>query len=501
MIQFRRKIGGFIAVALIAMLSACSPKTTDTPTYTNPILGGDYPDPTILRDGEDYYLTHSAFDYLPGLVVFHSRDLVNWEPISYALSTYLGSVWAPDISKVGDKYYIYFAVHNVGNFMVEADSPYGPWSEPVNVYKDHIDPALGVGDDGTKWLFLSSGVRVRLTEDGRSSVGELEKVYEGWEYPSDWVTEGFYLEGPKINKVGDWWYMVSAEGGTAGPPTSHMVVVARSRSIDGPWENSPYNPLVHTYSYTDRWWSRGHGDIVDTPDGRWYIVYHSYENGYYNLGRQTLLEPVELTDDGWFKPVEGLDVAGEIPMPLEECFVDRKSRLSEFRIGLDWKFYKEFNPERVSADKGVLTLKAQGHTPTDSSPIMFVSGDHAYEFEAEIEKSTEAIAGLVLYYNTDYYAGAGMDDKGIIRYQKGWPDHVVDLADRTHFWMRLRNDHHVVTAYYSLDGSEWTKLGWGQEISGLNHNVLDGFQGVLPGLFAAGEGEVRFSNFKYTKLD
>lgn len=116
-------------------------------TFTNPILGGDYPDPTIMRDGNDYYMTHSAFDYVPGLTVFHSRDLVHWEPISSALNTFLGSVWAPDICKYKDKYYIFFTVAyptdavrakaNRGlkpssrmNFVVTADSPMVPGANP-----------------------------------------------------------------------------------------------------------------------------------------------------------------------------------------------------------------------------------------------------------------------------------------------------------------------------------------------------------------------------------
>ena len=102
-----------LMLAALTVLAACAP--TDRPsavtgTYTNPVLGGDYPDPTIMREGDDYYMTHSAFDYQPGLAVFHSTDLVHWEPISFALKTYLGSIWAPDICKYGDKYYIYFTV-------------------------------------------------------------------------------------------------------------------------------------------------------------------------------------------------------------------------------------------------------------------------------------------------------------------------------------------------------------------------------------------------------
>ena len=120
--------------------------------YKNPILGGDYPDPTILRDGDDYYMTHSAFDYQPGLTVFHSKDLVNWTPVSYALKEYLGSVWAPDISKYKDKYYIYFTVafpDRRKNFVTYASSPEGPWSDPIDLKIGNIDPCHVVGEDGS----------------------------------------------------------------------------------------------------------------------------------------------------------------------------------------------------------------------------------------------------------------------------------------------------------------------------------------------------------------
>ena len=177
---------------LLAAVLICTALSSCTRTYTNPVLGGDYPDPSIMREGEDYYMTHSSFDYNPGLVVWHSRDLVNWEPISYALQTYLGSVWAPDISKVDGKFCIYFTVHNVGNFLVQADSPYGPWSEPELVFRSGIDPCIAVADDGTKYLFVSGGGRVQLAPDGRSVVeGTYRHVYDGWQYPADWVTEGF----------------------------------------------------------------------------------------------------------------------------------------------------------------------------------------------------------------------------------------------------------------------------------------------------------------------
>ena len=100
--------------------------------------------------------------------------------------------------------------------------------------------------NGNRFLMMDNGMLVPLAADGLSIAGPAKKVYEGWTYPEEWDVEGFCLEGPKIKKIGKYYYMLSAEGGTAGPPTSHMVVVARSENLSGPWENSPYNPLIHT---------------------------------------------------------------------------------------------------------------------------------------------------------------------------------------------------------------------------------------------------------------
>lgn len=492
------------AILCVCLMCSLIGRTAQAQTYLNPILGGDYPDPTIYRDGNDYYMTHSAFDYQPGLVVFHSTDLMNWEPISFALKTYLGSVWAPDLTKYKDKYYIYFTVSlpsGKKNFVTYADSPYGPWSDPIDLKIGNIDPCHVVGEDGSRWMFLSGGKRVRLTDDGLAIVkGTEETVYKGWNYPEEWLTEGFCLEGPKLRKIGDYYYYLNAEGGTAGPPTSHMVVVARSKSINGPWENSPYNPLVHTYQQSERWWSKGHGSLIDTPDGRWMIVYHAYENGYTNLGRQTLLEPVQLTADGWFKAIDGVDVAQPIdcPLPLTQK-IDRKARLGEFRVGLEWKFYKSYQPERLQVKDGVLTMQGKGNDAATSSPLLFVAGEQAFEIQAEIELQGEVTAGLLLYYNSNFFMGHGFNHEKRFRYRKGSASGCGENKGN-HLWLRLRNDHHIVTGYYSTDGVNWKRETWGMNISGYNHNTLYEFQSVLPGIFVSGDGKATFKNFTYQSL-
>jgi beta-xylosidase len=516
---------GVLAASSIHVLIACRRETAKTTTwarsfegqrkadlgngyYLNPILAGDHPDPTVLKDGDDYYMTHSSFDSYPGLVIWHSRDLVNWQPVGPTLFRNVGSVWAPDLVKHDGRYYIYFPGRQPGyssNYVIWARGIRGPWSDPIDLRIGRIDPGHAVGADGKRYLFLSGGYMAPLAADGLSVTGEMRKVYDGWQYPDDWVVEAFAQEGPKVLRRGDYYYMVLAEGGTAGPPTSHMVIGARARLIEGPWENSPYNPIVHTKSADERWWSKGHATLVEGPGGKWYLVYHSYENGFYNLGRQTLLEPAEWTQDGWFRAV-GYDPAGPIPKPAGEALPHGYPLSDDFstdKMGVQWSFYKgtDTDRERYRYENNSLVLTARGTTPRDSSPLWFVCGDHAYEVEVEIEIDAEATAGLLLYYNARLYAGLGYSANEFIMHRYGTerlsakPAHLGRLLH-----LRVANDHHIVTIHYSADGKKWERFGTRMEVSGYHHNVMYDFLSLRPALYAAGTGEVRFRNFQYRAL-
>ena len=476
-------------------------------TFLNPILAGDHPDPSILKDGDDYYMTFSSFDAYPGLVIWHSRDLVNWQPIGPTLFKNVGAVWAPDLVKHRGRYYIYFPgiAPYRSNYVIWADDIRGPWSEPIDLKITRIDPGHAVGPDGRRYLFLSAGELVPLADDGLSTTGPSKKIYDGWKYPDDWVVETFAQEGPKILKRGDYYYMVLAEGGTAGPPTGHMIVAARSKSIEGPWENSPYNPIVRTTSRDERWWSKGHGTLVDDRAGRWWMVYHAYENGYYTLGRQALLEPVEWTADGWFR-MAGAGPAAPIAKPAGQpgphgfAFSDD---FSTNRMGVQWSFYAgdAGDRERYRYGANTLTLKGKGTGPADSQPLWFVNGDHAYQMEVEIEADPEASGGLLVFYSRKLYAGLGVSSRNLRLHLYGM-DRTSARPARlgSRVWIRLTNDRHIVTLDYSADGKKWERYDRAIEVSGYHHNVAYDFLSLRPALYASGEGEVRFRNFKYRAL-
>jgi len=478
-------------------------------TFLNPLVAGDHPDPSILKDGSDYYMTFSTFDSYPGLVIWHSRDLVNWRPTTAALTRNIGSVWAPELCKHGGRYYIYIPVKAAPNtiHVIWADRIEGPWSDPIDLrLPNHIDPGHAVAEDGSRWLFLSGGDRVRLSDDGLSRIGEPEHVYDPWRYPSDWDVESFSPEGPKILRRGGFYYMITAVGGTAGPPTGHMVIAARAGSLAGPWENCPHNPLVRTTSVDERWWSRGHATLVEGPDGSWWAVYHGYENGYWTLGRQTLLDPVEWTADGWFR-MKGGDLSRPIAKPRGGTAQPHGFALSDdFRmlaLGSKWNFFKPAPDEasRARVADGALLLDARGKAPSDSSPLLLVAGDQAYQFECDIEIAPGGTAGLILFYDEKLYAGLGFDETRFVTHQYGIERGRPANPHGRRMRMRVTNDRHIVSFHTSGDGGKsWTRFDRGMEVSGYHHNVRGGFLMLRPGLYSAGAGTARFRDFRFRAL-
>lgn len=477
--------------------------------FLNPLMAGDHPDPTILKDGADYYMTFSTFDSYPGLVLWHSRDLINWVPITAALTTNIGSVWAPELTKHKGRYFLYVPTKNpTTNWVIWADDIRGPWSEPIDLkLPAHIDPGHAVGEDGSRWLFLSGGDRVRLSDDGLSRIGEPEHVYDPWRYPNDWDVEGFSPEGPKVLRHKGWFYLILAVGGTAGPPTGHMVIAARSRSIHGPWENCPHNPIVRTTDPNEKWWSRGHATLVEGPAGDWWSVYHGYENGYWTLGRQTLLDPVEWTPDGWFRMTGG-DLSQPLPAPKGGSKVGAHGQpLSDdfktLAIGSKWNFFKPAADERARArvEDGALVLTARGTAPSSSSPLLLIAGDQGYQFDCDIEIAPGGTAGLILFYDEKLYCGLGFDETRFVTHQYGIERGRPANPHGRRMRMRVTNNRHIVSFHTSGDdGRTWTRFDRGMEVSGYHHNVRGGFLMLRPGLYSAGNGEARFRDFRFRAL-
>ncbi|WP_111709779.1 family 43 glycosylhydrolase [Lutibacter citreus] len=475
----------------------------DTNKFQNPIFIGDNPDPSILVEEDDYYITFSSFDYYPGLPIWHSKDLINWNPVSHAITKNVGSVWAPDLIKYNDKYYVYFPA-NKTNWVVWANSIEGPWSEPIDLKVRHIDPGHIVDDEGKRYIHLSQGHYVQLADDGLSIVGEVKKSYEGWKFPKEWSVETFGLEGPKLMKRGDYYYMTVAQGGTAGPATSHMVVSARSKTPFGPWENSPYNPIVRTENKSEKWWSKGHGTPFKDTNNKWWLVFHGYENGFYQMGRQVLLQPIEWTKDGWFKTPEGIRTEMPILRPKAKSKAikyDLSDNFSSNKLKFQWQFYKNNNPERYSLVDNKLVLKGMGETTGEAFPLLCMPLHHSYSAQVDVETEEGTIGGLTLFYNEKGFVSSGADQSKIYYSNKGWQRPVDSFKKADKISIKLINKEGTVDFYYSLNGKDWIKTDHSALVSSFNHNAFGGFLSLKLGLYATGNGRVKFSNFKYKKLE
>jgi xylan 1,4-beta-xylosidase len=337
--------------------------------YDNPIIGGFFPDPSACRVGDDYYLVCSSFEYFPGVPIFHSRDLVHWQQIGNVLdrpsqlrlppeTRASRGIWAPTIRHHNGRFHVITThVDGGGNFVVTSDRPEGPWSDPVWIDLPGIDPDLAWDEDGACWCTVSGGQVARIDP-------VTGKVWEG-PYPA-WSGTGLHApEAPHLYRIGEWWYLLMAEGGTA---RGHCVSVARARSPRGPYEPAPTNPIL-THRSTDRpIQSTGHGDLVEAADGTWWMVLlgtrpRGRTPAFHVLGRETFLVPVTWAD-GWpvAGPVEERHPAPSVwhPLPapslrddfdepsLRPCWISPRSRPDE-----SWS---------LAERPGWLTLHATGRT-------------------------------------------------------------------------------------------------------------------------------------------
>jgi hypothetical protein len=319
-----------------------------------------------------------------------------------------------------------------------------------------IDPGHVVAEDGNRYLYTNNGFVTPLAADGLSAAGRPRKVYDGWEYPAEWETEGMWLESPKLFQKDGWYYLVTAEGGTAGPPTSHMVVVARSKSALGPWENSPHNPLVHTYSADECWWSKGHGTLVDDADGNWYVVYHAYRNGFHTLGRSTIIESVEWTEDGW--PV-----------------------LAE-KDGAKWEKNGLQGDYGYLRDYGNPLLWAKWHGGFEDGTLWTTTAvDESYEITASFSVPEGGKAGLFLFYDEEARFGVAGD--------------ATEGAGTLDFSIRIRNERNHASLWTKYGDGDW-RPDVNKDVSAFHHNNYKGFFALRPAYLVGGGAELKTFEYK-----
>jgi alpha-N-arabinofuranosidase len=346
-------------------------------SYTNPIVSGFYPDPSICRVGRDYYLATSSFEYFPGVPLLHSMDLVHFEPVGYALTRRSQlplegvrsscGIFAPTIRHHGGVFYLVTTnVSGGGNFYVTSIDPWGSWSEPIWLgEQEGIDPSLFFDDDGTVYYTREGGgerggiYQAELDIESGKLLGTPRLIWSG--------TGGSWPEGPHLYKRNGVYYLFISEGGTG---YEHMLTVARSSTPWGPFEACPRNPvLTHRDRSGHPIQATGHGDWVETPDGQGFFVFLGIrppDGKHHHIGRETFLAKLEWTDDGW--PVIGNDGTVELEMcapglPPRAPFEGPAPRddFDHDELSLCWNFVRNPSPSSFSLRErpGFLRLHGQ----------------------------------------------------------------------------------------------------------------------------------------------
>jgi alpha-N-arabinofuranosidase len=411
-------------------------------TYTNPVIRGFNPDPSVCRVGDDYYLATSSFEYFPGIPLYHSRDLVNWELMGNCLSrpgmlpfegvADSGGVWAPTIRyrEETGRFYLTTCFHGGEAFgrrncIIHTDDIYGQWSDPVFVAMGGIDPSLlfDTDADGVAHCYYCTNMRLDK-ERAQISMAEIDpdngelksSIRAIWEGMVDSCgRQGGWLEAPHLYHIGDYYYVLGAEGGTN---FGHMVTAARTPvktgSIWGPYENCPYNPILTSrHDSSKAVQCSGHGDVVDDGRGAWYMVHlatRPAKSLLSHMGRETFLAPVRWIDD-W--PVAGdsgtARLVFEAPKDSAGKAVVQKTLPSQYTVhdigAARWVFPRGQGIERFERDSdGSLHI-------TPHTTALFRQPDMECSFQARLLMSGAQAgdeAGLTAYLATTYYYRIGL---------------------------------------------------------------------------------------------
>jgi len=505
----------------------------------NPILPGFYPDPSWCRVGEDYWMVNSSFCTFPGLPLHHSRDLAHWTPVGHVLDrpsqldldgvAHSEGLFAPTIRHHKGTFYVICT--NVGKhntFVVTATDPRGPWSEPV--WLDDapgIDPSLFFDEDRAWYC------GTRPAPEGQTYFGNWEvwarefdpKTLQltGPEFPL-WrgaLRDCVWPEGPHLYKEGDWYYLVLAEGGT-GP--EHAVSVARSRSVTGPFEGCPSNPvLTHRHLGPQApVVNVGHADLLEDHQGHWWVAHLASRpyGGVSPLGRETFLTPVEWVD-GWPRPALGSGMVpvrfdSQLALPEDEPPLPTVTTFDGPRLDHRWVGLR--TPRRafwsLSRRPGWLSLSPGPETLRDRACPAFLGQRLQWRrwqaltcLEFAPQRPQDA-AGIALVQNDTHQfrleAGCSLSGETEVRLvgAQGGADEVLAVGpwDGATLVLAVSADDHRLTFWAGPSSSELAPVIRNVEGRRLSTEQAGGFVGTLAGVFATGSDQENWAAFHWFEL-
>lgn len=497
---------------------------------TNPVIPGFYPDPSICRVGQDYFLVTSSFEYFPGVPLFHSRDLLHWRQIGHCLTRPSqlplnnfrpsGGIFAPTIRHHHGLFYMITTnITDGGNFYVYTRDPFGAWSEPVWVEQSGIDPSLFFDTDGKVYLtstYMSESEPPAEIDPAAFSWGIQQSQIDpttgkllSQPRPIWSGTGGKWPEAPHLYKINNYYYLMIAEGGT---DYTHTETIVRSPSPWGPWESCPHNPILTHRSYQSPFQGLGHADMVEAHDGSWWLVCLGFRPlpGYppcYHLGRETFLAPVRWNEQGW--PVVGqnghlrVEMEGPTLAPVEWEQRAVRDDFDQPDLDLCWNFLGHPRPQDWSLTDRPGTLRLLGNAARlDDGPSVIFVGRRQQHFECQAaarldfepdEEGEEA--GLTVWMNPlhhyDFLVTRQNGQRCVaVRRRIGSLVAIVatEPLEAGPVTLTVRADRQNYTFSFAVNSAEPLTLATA-ETRYLSTEVAGGFTGVYLAMYATGSGQ------------
>lgn len=501
-------------------------------SYQNPIVAGFFPDPSITRKDQDFYLATSTFHYAPGLAILHSKDLVNWQLIGHALTrasqldmpgiNSSQGIYAPTLRyHQGTFYLIGTLVTGHGHFIVTASKPEGPWSDPVLLPEvGGIDPDLFFDDDGKVYISHNDLPPGPQLYDGHSAIWM-------WQYDPiakkviteskkllvnggvDLTKKPVWIEGPHLYKHNGWYYLMCAEGGTED---QHSEVIFRSRSLSEPFVPYSNNPILTQRdldsSRSNPVFSTGHADLLQLPDQSWWAVFlgtRPYQPGFHNTGRETFLLPVQWQDDwpvilpaGQAVPNRPKAPTSLSTSPVPTAQTGNLHWRDEFNGStpdVNWSWLRHIATPWLELSQGDLKLQPSADKLTDKGQPAFIGRRQQHNhFDASTSLLVPAqgiSAGIVAFQNErfHYYMGLRTQDGALSVFLEQTTGEKSGLVtsqplpvNTSEVQLKIQGDGAEIRFYYATQAGNWQQLGEVQDAKLLSTQISGGFVGTMLGL-------------------
>ena len=507
---YMRKLYFFFLLQITILINAGA--------YNNPVNPGFLPDPSICRVGADYYMVNSTFEYFPGVPVFHSKDLINWVQIGNVLTRESqlplrntlpsDGIYAPTLRYHDGIFYMVVTLVNSGkekkNFYVTASNPAGPWSEPVVVDQSGIDPSLFWDEDGKTYFISNRGLTFTTERAIYQSEIDIKTGKRLTEPKILWRgSGGSYVEGPHMYKKDGYYYLLTAEGGTQ---YGHMVCISRSKNIWGPYESCPQNPVLSNRHAYEKLYGTGHADLIEAHDGSWWMVHLAFRTPHV-LGRETCLAPVKWNEQGW--PVvngNGTNSLVNNTETLPERPFNPQAVRTDFAngsTGFEWIYLRNPEPENYSytARKGTLALIGSKFSIFDIASPTFLGRRQAhFNFNATTlldfnPKKENEEAGLLIEMTNKFnyrfvISKNGKSRKLRVLYSL---DDLKGCAGEVELkpgpvTLRITGDKKNYNFQVAQGTDAFRSVGK-LNVQFLSAEVTGGYNGVVLGIYASGNGE------------